>query len=75
VGGVSGCSGEGGAPSLRRLARPSRLEVELGITARAWVNTDPVDAGTRRVVTDGLRILHDPQAIFAALQKACRQTR
>jgi predicted nucleotidyltransferase len=54
-----------------RLARPSGLEVEVGITALAWASTDPVDAGTRGVVADGMRILHDPQDTLAKLQKAC----
>ncbi|WP_460661923.1 hypothetical protein [Kribbella swartbergensis] len=58
-----------------RLVRRSGLEIEVDVTARAWANTDPVDAGTRRVVTDGMRVLHDPQAVLAALQKACGQTR
>jgi mutator protein MutT len=54
-----------------RFARPSGLEVEMGITARAWASIDPVDEGTRRVVTDGLRVLYDPEDIFAGLQIAC----
>jgi predicted nucleotidyltransferase len=54
-----------------RLARPSGLEVEVGITALAWASTDPLDAGTRGVVADGMRILHDPQDTLAKLQKAC----
>lgn len=54
-----------------RIARESGLEVEVGITALAWARVDPVDDGTRRVVTDGMRILHDPQDLFAKLQKAC----
>jgi hypothetical protein len=36
-----------------------------------WASTDPVDAGTRRVVTDdGMRILYDPEHWFAALAAA-----
>ncbi|WUJ73984.1 GNAT family N-acetyltransferase [Kribbella soli] len=54
-----------------RIARSSGLEIELGVTATAWANLDPVDAGTRRVVSDGMRILHDPDGIFADLQRAC----
>jgi hypothetical protein len=54
-----------------RIARASGLEIEVGVTATAWANLDPVDPGTRRVVTDGMRILHDPAGILAALQPAC----
>jgi hypothetical protein len=43
------------------------LEVEVGIAEPVWAATDPVDPGTRRVVTDGLRILHDPDGRLAAL--------
>jgi Nucleotidyltransferase domain len=34
------------------------------------LTTDPVDPGTRRVVTDGMRILHDPDGRLAALAAA-----
>jgi hypothetical protein len=53
-----------------RIARPSGLEIELGVTATAWANPDPVDPGTTRVVSDGIRILHDPDGILATLQQA-----
>jgi uncharacterized protein len=51
----------------RRLLLDGGLEVEVGIAEPAWAATDPVDPGTRRVVTDGLRILHDPEGRLAAL--------
>jgi uncharacterized protein len=35
-----------------------------------WAATDPVDRGTRRVVTDGMRILRDPDGRLAALAAA-----
>ncbi|MFI7502655.1 nucleotidyltransferase domain-containing protein [Streptomyces sp. NPDC049687] len=49
----------------------SGLEVELGVTSADWARTDPVDAGTCRVVTDGARVLHDPCGVLAALIRAC----
>ncbi|MGW2650691.1 nucleotidyltransferase domain-containing protein [Streptomyces sp. NPDC001393] len=55
----------------RRYATASGLEVELGIGSPAWAKTDPVDGGTRRVVTDGARVLHDPAGILADLLAAC----
>jgi RimJ/RimL family protein N-acetyltransferase len=54
-----------------RIVRPSGLEVEIGITATDWARTDPVDPGTRRVVTDGMRVLHDPARLLAELLRAC----
>lgn len=44
----------------------------VGSWARgARAATDPVDPGTRRVVGDGLRILHDPDGLLARLLEAC----
>ncbi|MEU4196766.1 GNAT family N-acetyltransferase [Kribbella sp. NPDC026611] len=54
-----------------RLARRSGLEVEVGFATRQWAEIDPVDPGTRRVVTDGMRVLHDPHNLLARLQSAC----
>jgi uncharacterized protein len=51
----------------RRLLLEGDLEVEVGMADPAWAATDPVDPGTRRVVTDGLRILHDPEGRLGAL--------
>ena len=59
-----------GVLTERRLLLDGDLEVEVGITEPAWAATDPVDPGTRRVVTDGLRILHDPDGRLAALADA-----
>ncbi len=57
----------------RRFALPSGLEVEAGFVTGewTWTRTNPVDAGTRRVVTDGMDIVYDPHRILAALQAAC----
>jgi hypothetical protein len=49
----------------------SGLEVEIGVGHPDWAQADPVDPGTRRVVTDGARPLHDPAGILAALLRAC----
>ncbi|MGZ0149725.1 GNAT family N-acetyltransferase [Kribbella sp. WER1] len=54
-----------------RLQRASGLEVEVGITATAWAAIDPVDPGTRRVLTDGVRVLHDPEQLLASLVRVC----
>jgi predicted nucleotidyltransferase len=55
----------------QRFATAGGLEVEIGIGLVDWASADPVDPGTRRVVTDGARILHDPTGLLAALLRAC----
>jgi hypothetical protein len=55
-----------------RLVRPSGLEVELGVAPTSWAGTEPVDAGTRRVISNGHRIGYDPDGILAALSRACQ---
>lgn len=53
-----------------RVFYESGLEVEFGFTSRAWTAVDPVDQGTRRVASDGFRILYDKEALFATLKNA-----
>jgi hypothetical protein len=36
-----------------------------------WAATDPVEGGTRRVVTDGMSIVYDPEGLLARLMHAC----
>jgi uncharacterized protein len=59
-----------GVLTERRVRRPSGLEVEFGIVAPTWAGCSPVDPGTRRVVRDGLRPLHDPHGLLARLVRA-----
>jgi len=56
----------------RRFVTASGLEVEINIGSADWANTNPVDPGTHRVVTDGVRPLHDPTGVLASLLHACR---
>ena len=58
----------------RRFALASGLEVEFGIGLPAWAAIDPVDPGTQRVVIEGMRILHDPDGLLAALAAACPES-
>ncbi|MBO8190122.1 nucleotidyltransferase domain-containing protein [Streptomyces oryzae] len=60
-----------GAVSEWRFRTGSGLDVEINIGAPAWASTQPVDPGTRRVVRDGARPLHDPTGILASLIRAC----
>lgn len=60
-----------GTAAEKRFALPSGLEVELVLAPPSWAATDPVDEGTRRVVTDGVWVLYDPKGILAKLLDAC----
>jgi hypothetical protein len=55
-----------GVLTERRLAMPG-LEVDVGFVLPSWASTDPVDAGTARVVAGGLVPLYDPQGLLARL--------
>lgn len=44
-------------------------EIEYGFSAPNWADV-PIDSGTRRVVSDGMKILYDPTGVLEALQKA-----
>lgn len=48
------------------------LEVEFGLTTPQWAAV-PVDAGTRRVVADRVRLLWDPQGALGRLLEAVSQ--
>jgi predicted nucleotidyltransferase len=42
-------------------------EVEFGVTVRRWASTDPVDPGTNKVVSNGMRILYDREMLLQSL--------
>jgi predicted nucleotidyltransferase len=52
----------------------SGLVVEYGFAKPDWAAT-PIDAGTMRVVSQGMRVLHDPQRIIARMQQKLRPNR
>jgi predicted nucleotidyltransferase len=58
-----------GVITERRFRLPSGLEVELGVGRPSWASVAPVDEGTRRVATDGLVALHDPDGLLGELQE------
>jgi uncharacterized protein len=60
-----------GVATERRFALPSGLEVELGLAHPSWASTDPMDGGTRGVVTDGMSVIYDPEGLLASLLDAC----
>jgi hypothetical protein len=62
-----------GAVTERRFVTASGLEVEINVGSPDWARLDPVDPGTRTVVSDGARPLYDPTGALAALIAACRR--
>src|ERR1039458_3525512 len=69
VGGVT--TRDWGAITERRFTLASGLEVDFAVGDVTWASIAPVDAGTRRVVGDGLRIIHDPDGLLRALLETC----
>ena len=45
------------------------LEIEYNFSTPSWASL-PVDAGTRRVLNDGVKILYDPTGLLDALRNA-----
>jgi len=60
----------GAAWSMRIWLEPRCGQAELTFAPLSWAATDPPDAGTRRVIADGYRVLNDPDALLARLCKA-----
>jgi uncharacterized protein len=54
----------------RRILLGPGCEVELSFAPLSWAATAPLDARTRRVVSDGCQILYDPAGFFDRLRKA-----
>ena len=59
--------GYGKVTSLR-VSYSSGCEVEYGITDETWVALPP-DEGTRRVLSDGIKIIFEREAILSGLQQ------
>lgn len=53
----------------RRVRLPSGLQVEVGISSPQWAAV-PVDPGTAKVLTDGCRVLFDPEGLVGAALRA-----
>jgi hypothetical protein len=54
----------------RRLWLSLGAEVDFSFAPVAWASIAPLDAGTRRVIADGCRILHDPAGSLGRLYEA-----
>jgi len=58
----------------RRVYYIHGMEVEFGITVRSWAGTEPVNPGTKEVVSGGMRILYDRETLLQSLLKKLQQT-
>ncbi len=56
----------GRVTSVRALYE-SGLEVEYGFTTPDWAAA-PIDAGTLRVVREGMKVVHDPQGVIGRME-------
>ena len=59
-----------GAITSLRTQREDGLEIEFGIGTECWAALPP-DPGTRRVVSDGIRIIYDPFELLGKLEGIC----
>ena len=53
----------------RHLRLADGTEIEFGFGPLTWASVDPVDPGTLQVISDGCRILFDPQGLLEKLVK------
>ncbi len=62
-----------GAVRTLRVSYRDGLEVEFNFSSPAWASV-PVDFGTHQVVSDGMKIVFDPQGTLGSLQRAVLST-
>lgn len=60
-----------GVVTERRFRLPGGHEVEVGVGSPSWASVTTVEEGTRRVATDGLVALYDPDGLLEELLKHC----
>lgn len=65
---ISKKHGDYGLVQSKHVLYKDGLEVEYGITTLEWMNTEPLDIETCKVVKDGMLILYDPENAFERLQ-------
>jgi uncharacterized protein len=58
----------------RHIHLNNEIQVEFGFGFPSWASTNPVDAGTFRVVSDGCRILYDPENLLSKLVDKVKAT-
>jgi uncharacterized protein len=58
----------------RHVYLDNESEVEFGFGFSSWASVNPVDIGTFRVVSDGCRILYDPENLLCKLINKVKPT-
>ena len=61
---------EYGVVWCRRIWFEPEGEVEFAFAPLSWADLSPIDEGTRRVVSDGCRVLYDPDGLLKGLTLA-----
>ncbi len=56
-----------GSVCSRHLTFADGATVEVSFVSPAWASVDPVDATTRRVAGNGMRVVHDPSGLLGRL--------
>ena len=51
----------------RHVFLKSKIEIEFSFANISWADTENLDEGTRKVVSDGFKIIYDPQFILNKL--------
>lgn len=51
----------------RHVFLESNIEIEFSFANKSWANIKNLDNGTRKVVSDGFRVIYDPEQIFQKL--------
>jgi uncharacterized protein len=64
---------EYGAVWSRRVQLGSGPEVEITVAPLSWAGIAPIDEGTRRIISEGCRVLHDPDALLTRLGAHLRE--
>ena len=54
----------------RRIWLEPSFELEVAFAPLSWAEVWPIDKGTERVVSDGCRVLYDPDGLFKRLMLA-----
>lgn len=61
---------EYGVMWCRRIWLEPDFELEVAFAPLSWADVSPIDKGTERVVSDGCRVLYDPDGLLKRLMLA-----
>ncbi|MFV0298124.1 MAG: hypothetical protein ACK5JT_18630 [Hyphomicrobiaceae bacterium] len=58
---------DAGCGCARHLSFDDGTRVEVSFVPRSWAEVDPIDAATRRIAGNGMRVVHDPDGLLGRL--------